>query len=184
MIFYSFHENQSFCQIETCAFLFQVISRLPYGTEADIWSLGIMVIEMVQGEPPLFDVQPLQAMKMIRDMPSPRINASANVTFTLFLSVYDTAVFGVHMKTTMCIYTDAVKLKYLLTFINFIDVHHFSTHFFQVSPELDSFVSRMLVNDVSKRATASELLQHEFLRKACHPTAIRTVMNNLKKDMA
>ncbi len=50
----------------------EVISRLPYGTEVDIWSLGIMVIEMIDGEPPYFDQPPLQAMRFIRDMPPPR----------------------------------------------------------------------------------------------------------------
>ena len=50
----------------------EVISRLPYGTEVDIWSLGIMVIEMIDGEPPYFDQPPLQAMRYIRDMPPPR----------------------------------------------------------------------------------------------------------------
>jgi serine/threonine protein kinase len=50
----------------------QIISRLPYGTEVDIWSLGIMIIEMIDGEPPYFDQPPLQAMRLIRDMPPPK----------------------------------------------------------------------------------------------------------------
>lgn len=51
----------------------EVISRLPYGTEVDIWSLGIMVMEMVDGEPPFFNEPPLQAMRRIRDMPPPKL---------------------------------------------------------------------------------------------------------------
>ena len=82
----------------------EVISRLPYGPEVDIWSLGkfgylfiykksylikgtsitkitinhftisgIMVMEMVDGEPPFFNEPPLQAMRRIRDMPPPKL---------------------------------------------------------------------------------------------------------------
>ncbi|XP_072752145.1 serine/threonine-protein kinase PAK mbt isoform X1 [Anoplolepis gracilipes] len=51
----------------------EVISRLPYGPEVDIWSLGIMIIEMIDGEPPFFNEPPLQAMRRIRDMPPPKL---------------------------------------------------------------------------------------------------------------
>ncbi|XP_042087945.1 serine/threonine-protein kinase PAK 4 isoform X1 [Ovis aries] len=51
----------------------ELISRLPYGPEVDIWSLGVMVIEMVDGEPPYFNEPPLKAMKMIRDNLPPRL---------------------------------------------------------------------------------------------------------------
>ncbi|XP_004697890.1 serine/threonine-protein kinase PAK 5 [Echinops telfairi] len=51
----------------------EVISRLPYGTEVDIWSLGIMVLEMIDGEPPYFNEPPLQAMQRIRDSLPPRV---------------------------------------------------------------------------------------------------------------
>ena len=45
----------------------EVISRQEYGTEVDIWSLGILLMEMIDGEPPYFDEPPLTAMRIIRD---------------------------------------------------------------------------------------------------------------------
>ncbi|XP_032440547.1 serine/threonine-protein kinase PAK 5 isoform X1 [Xiphophorus hellerii] len=61
----------------------EVISRIPYGTEVDIWSLGIMVIEMVDGEPPYFNEPPLQAMRRIRDNLPPRLKESHKVSSVL-----------------------------------------------------------------------------------------------------
>ncbi|XP_077522305.1 serine/threonine-protein kinase PAK mbt isoform X1 [Amblyomma americanum] len=58
----------------------EVISRLPYGPEVDIWSLGIMCIEMVDGEPPFFNEPPLQAMRRIRDMPPPKLKNTHKVS--------------------------------------------------------------------------------------------------------
>ncbi|XP_033181771.1 serine/threonine-protein kinase PAK 6-like isoform X2 [Anabas testudineus] len=51
----------------------EVISKTPYGTEVDVWSLGIMVVEMVDGEPPYFSETPIAAMKKLRDEPAPTV---------------------------------------------------------------------------------------------------------------
>uniref|UniRef100_UPI0037E7436E serine/threonine-protein kinase PAK 6b isoform X1 n=2 Tax=Semicossyphus pulcher TaxID=241346 RepID=UPI0037E7436E len=51
----------------------EVISKRPYGTEVDIWSLGIMVVEMVDGEPPYFSDTPINAMKKLRDEAAPSV---------------------------------------------------------------------------------------------------------------
>ena len=90
----------------------EVISRQPYGAEVDIWSFGVMVIEMIDGEPPYFDEPPLQAMRQIRDMPPPRFKEN-----------------------------------------------------YRVSPKLQSFIDRILVRDASNRASATELLEHPFIRQ-------------------
>uniref|UniRef100_A0A671SU36 non-specific serine/threonine protein kinase n=1 Tax=Sinocyclocheilus anshuiensis TaxID=1608454 RepID=A0A671SU36_9TELE len=44
-----------------------------YGT-VDMWSLGIMVVEMIDGEPPYFSETPIAAMKRLRDEPAPTIS--------------------------------------------------------------------------------------------------------------
>ncbi|KAL5278204.1 PAK7 family protein [Megaselia abdita] len=106
----------------------EVISRLPYGPEVDIWSLGIMIIEMVDGEPPFFNEPPLQAMRRIRDMQPPNLK---------------------------------------------------NAH--KVSPRLQSFLDRMLVRDPAQRATASELLNHPFLRQAGPPSLLVPLMRNARQ---
>ncbi|XP_067895812.1 serine/threonine-protein kinase PAK 6-like isoform X2 [Heterodontus francisci] len=101
----------------------EVIARLPYGPEVDIWSLGIMVMEMVDGEPPYFSDSPVEAMKMLRDNPPPRL-----------------------------------KLEH------------------KVSPILRDFLGRMLVHDVTERATSTELLAHPFLLQAGPPDCILSLI--------
>lgn len=56
--------------------------------QVDVWSLGIMVIEMVDGEPPYFNEPPLQAMRRIRDNLPPRLKESHKVRNTPMQGVF------------------------------------------------------------------------------------------------
>lgn len=51
----------------------EVIRGIEYGTKVDIWSLGIMALEMADGEPPLMDLPPLRALFIIATHPSPTV---------------------------------------------------------------------------------------------------------------
>ncbi|KAJ8075511.1 hypothetical protein PM082_021141 [Marasmius tenuissimus] len=101
----------------------EVVKQKEYGAKVDIWSLGIMAIEMIENEPPYLDEEPLKALYLIATNGTPTLKKPE-----------------------------------------------------ALSRELKSFLAVCLCVDVSSRATANELLEHEFLQKACAPSGLAPLL--------
>ncbi|KII83801.1 hypothetical protein PLICRDRAFT_180143 [Plicaturopsis crispa FD-325 SS-3] len=101
----------------------EVVKQKEYGAKVDIWSLGIMAIEMIENEPPYLDEEPLKALYLIATNGTPTLKKPE-----------------------------------------------------ALSKELKNFLSVCLCVDVRSRATANELLEHEFLKKACASSGLAPLL--------
>ncbi|KAI9596356.1 kinase-like domain-containing protein [Syncephalis fuscata] len=106
----------------------EVVKQKEYGAKVDIWSLGIMAIEMIEKEPPYLDEEPLKALYLIATNGTPALKKPE-----------------------------------------------------KLSAELKTFLAECLCVDVKSRATAAELVRHEFLKKACTPSGITPLLQFLNE---
>lgn len=79
----------------------EVCKGQTYNFKVDTWGLGIMTMEMMEGEPPNLSEEPLKALKIIAEKGTPRLKQPAKWSkqLKLFLSICLTV--GVFSRASM-----------------------------------------------------------------------------------
>jgi len=105
----------------------ELIRGQNYDTKVDVWSLGIMAMEMAEGEPPYMEFPPLRALFLITTKGIPPLKEPR-----------------------------------------------------KWSPVFQSFVSTCLEKEAENRPDSFELAKHPFLKLACEPLEITTLIEKAR----
>jgi serine/threonine protein kinase len=61
----------------------EVVKQKEYGPKVDVWSLGIMAIEMIDGEPPYLEEEHIKALYMIATNGTPKLKHPERISLPL-----------------------------------------------------------------------------------------------------
>lgn len=61
----------------------EIVNRMPYDKKTDVWSFGILLIELIQKKPPYYDQSPIQAILTICSTGRPEIEGFDKLSRTL-----------------------------------------------------------------------------------------------------